>query len=172
MLHLGEISLFLTDDVYLINNDIVISQQQTEVGEFESENELEETIVEVPTVSIASSKPEPIHYNPVLFVFDVQLAGVPEEAFRNLVSKGLGLDEKVYSVITQEHVTFAKPEEVNSKKVILFGVPFSNYQTKYKLISNEKQLILVADSMDKIAENVDLKRQLWAQLQLMFPKSV
>jgi hypothetical protein len=174
MLELGELSLFLTEDIYLIKEDtvpVVAPIPATPlVEETEPEAELEEVIAETPA-PVVPPKATPIHYNPVLFVFDKELTGVPEETFKKLVNNGLVLDEKSYSVITQEQVDFTKPEEVNSTKIVLFDVPFSGYHTKYKVASNDKQLILFVDSMERIAENQDLKRQLWTQLQLMFPKN-
>lgn len=168
MMSLGELSLFLTDDVYLIKNDIpssIIVEEQDTAPDLETE-------LEVLIETSVPQKKEPVKYNPVLFVCDKELAGVSLETFRNLVTKGLMLDEKSYSVLNQDQVSFAGPEEVNSVKIIFFGVQFSGFQTKYKLLKTDKQLVLVADSMDQIAVNVELKKQLWAQLQLMFPKPV
>ncbi len=168
MLDLGELCLFLTEDVYLIKNDILGTIVHSAE---EPEQELEEQIEQKVPEPIVQKK-EPIKYKSILFVFDTELTGLSKETFNNLVSKGLALSENDYSAITQEQVSFSKPEEVNSKKVILFDVSFSGYQNKYKLFHSNNQLVLLADSMEKIAANTDLKRQLWAQLQLMFPKTV
>ena len=168
---IGELSLFLTDDIYLIKDDVIplISKMDDKSEEVDADLETElEALIET---SLPVAK-EPIRYNPVLFICEKELGGLALETFKNLVTKGLLLDEKQYSVISQDQVIFAKPEEVNSIKIVMLGVQFSGFQTKYKVVKTEKQLILVADSMELIAENIELKKQLWAQLQLMFPKSV
>lgn len=167
---IGELSLFLSDDIYLIKDEtipLLAKTAKTEEVEADLETELEALI----ETSLPVAK-EPIKYNPVLFICEKELAGLALETFKNLVTKALFLDEKQYSLITQDQVAFSSPEEVNSIKIIMLGVEFSGFQTKYKVIKTEKQLVLVADSMELIAENKDLKMQLWAQLQLMFPKQV
>jgi hypothetical protein len=167
---IGELSLFLTDDIYLIKGDLIPSLSKAEKPE-EEEADLETELEALIETSLPVAK-EPIKYNPVLFICEKELAGLALETFKNLVSKALVLDERQYSVITQDQVTFSSPVEVNSFKIVMFGVDFSGFQTKYKVIKTEKQLVLVADSMELIAENKDLKMQLWTQLQLMFPKTV
>ena len=167
---IGELSLFLTDHIYLIKDDVVSLIAKTDKLE-ELEPDLETELEALIETSLPVAK-EPIKYNPVLFICEKELAGLALETFKNLVTKGLLLDEKQYSVINQEQVSFAKPEEVNSIKIVMLGVHFSGFQTKYKVQKTEKQLVLVVDSMELIAENIELKKQLWAQLQLMFPKPV
>lgn len=167
---IGELSLFLTDDIYLIKDDIIPLISKTDILE-EVEADLETELEALIETSLPVAK-EPIKYNPVLFICEKELAGLALETFKNLVTKALFLDEKQYSFITQDQVAFSSPEEVNSVKIIMLGVEFSGFQAKYKVLKTEKQLVLVADSMELIAENKDLKMQLWAQLQLMFPKSV
>lgn len=166
-MQLAELSLFLTDKVYLVKEELGAKAGKSETLALENAEYEEEKPVEKPEI-----KKPIVSYKPVLFVFDKELDVLAEETFRNLVSKGLLLQEDAYSVITQEQVDFSSPNEIASVKVILFGVPFTGYQTKYKMTSNGKQLVLFADSMERIAANVDLKRQLWAQLQMMFPKAV
>ena len=175
MLSLGELSLFLPDEVYLAKKDPVLpfvapnkSIPKAIVVEEEEESE-EEEVVEQATPTKEVAPQYPLQYPSVLFVVDKPLTGLADETFKNLVNKGLALGEKDFEVIPQEKVNFTKPAEVTSKKIVLFGVPFSGFQTKYKINSSEKQLVLLADPMDKIAETVDLKRQLWAARQLMFP---
>lgn len=172
MLSLGELQLFLTADVYLAKEEPlpktiavpVANQQEALEEEEEKEEELE---VEVPV----AARPTAIDFHPILFVLDKPLQGLAEEMFKNLINKALNLSEKDYSVLTQEEVAFTTLDVPSSKKIVLFGVPFSGYQQKYKNTSKDGKLVLLADSLEKIAETVELKRQLWAELQLMFPKS-
>jgi hypothetical protein len=167
---IGELSLFLTDDIYLIKDDTAVVIPKTELQE-EDRTDLETELEALIETSLPVAK-ESIRYNPVLFICENELTGLALETFKNLVTKALVLDEKQYSLITQDQVTFSNPTEVNSQKIVMLGVQFSGFQTKYIVIKNEKQLVLVADTMELIAENKDLKMQLWVQLQLMFPKSV
>ena len=167
---IGELSLFLIDDIYLIKDDNILQNLKKEVQE-EIDTDLETELEALIESSLPISK-EPIKYNSVLFICEKELGGLALETFKNLVSKALVLDEKQYSVITQDQVVFSSPEEVNSIKIVMLGVDFSGFQTKYKVLKTERQLVLVADSMELISENKDLKMQLWTQLQLMFPKTV
>jgi hypothetical protein len=162
-MQLAELSLFVTDKVYLIKEEFQVIAPNSDTFLLQNTEYDEEKPVEKKSI---------VSYKAVLFVFDKELDALSEETFKNLVTKGLLLQEGSYSTITQEQVDFSSPNEIASVKVILFGVPFTGYQTKYKMTSNGKQLVLFADSMERIAANVDLKRQLWAQLQLMFSKPV
>lgn len=169
-MEIGELSLFLTDDLYLIKGEatpLIPKMDKQEVDEPDLETELEALI----ETSLPVAK-EPVKYNPVLFICEKELEGLALETFKNMVTKALFLDEKHYSFITQDQVAFSSPDEVNSIKIVMLGVDFSGFQTKYKILKTENQLVLVADSMELIATNKDLKMLLWTQLQLMFPKTV
>lgn len=160
-LNLAEISLFIPEEVYLIKNEPLIIESSSEGPD---EDLIEE--VKAPILK----KVEKPSYKSILFLTEEPLKGSASETFTNITSKALGLTEENYTLLTQDQITFDKVEELNSQKIVSFGIPFSGYSTKYKINSFESKLYLYADSLDKIAQEVDLKRQLWAQLQLMFPK--
>ena len=162
-MQLSELSLFLTEKVYLVKEELKANALNCESLTVLSTEFKEEKPLEIKPI---------VSYKPIVFVFDKKLNSLSDETFRNLVSKGLLLQEGSYSVIIKEDLDFLNLEEIVSTKVILFGVSFSGFQNKYQVTSKGKQLVLFADSMERIASNVDLKRQLWAQLQLMFPKAV
>jgi hypothetical protein len=138
----------------------------SEIIDLDEKEEDSETIKEEKTPEV----PAKVSYRPVLFISDEVLEGEAETTFRNIVANALKLNEADYSFLLQDDIPFDSLNEVNSVKVILFGVAFSGYQTKYKLESESGKLVLFSDSLKKITQDRDLKLQLWAQLQLMFPK--
>ena len=172
MLTLAEISMFINEDVYILPKEVLNTVIKSEVDSLElSETEEEslsefdeptssETIIEIPKIP---------NYNPVLFIIDKPLSGLSEETFNKLVFNALKLKEEDFTVLNQDDITFSKAEQVNSKKIILFGASFTGFQQKYKLHSEGEKLILLADSMDRIAGNKELKTELWLNLQMMFP---
>lgn len=171
MLTLAEISLFIPETMYLVKGEMgfvsvasaIVKKEEVEETEVE-----EEVAVEKEVIATITKK---ANYNPVLFILDTPLKGASEEMFSNLVGKALSLSEKDYSTLLQDDVLFEKLEEINSNKIISFGVAFSGLTEMYKMKSEKGKLTLYIDSLDKIVREVDLKRQLWAQLQLMFPKN-
>ena len=168
MLSIGELSLFLTEDLYLVPGEDL----NPTLNALKAESTLEETEEEKaePFFEEQSHSKEKIVFNPVLFITDKPFTGISLETFKNLVNKGLNLSENDFTLINQEEVFFTKPSDVNSTKLILFGTSFTGFSQKYKVHSLQNQLILLADAMERIAENIELKKQLWVQLQLMFPK--
>ena len=165
MLTLGVISMFINEEVYLLKNEDVSPvtiQEETEdlVEDFVDETEVEEPIV-APVIA-------PV-YNPVLFIVDKPLSGLAEETFNKLVFNALKLTESDFSIQNLENISVAGPEEVNSKKIVLFGTSFSGFSQKYKVHPQGEKIILLADSMERIAADQNLKKELWANLQLMFP---
>ena len=167
--------MFISEDLYLLPHEVLASDipilttaivEVISEPEPEEEETMQQEVVEMKESGIKIS----VAYKPVMFITDKPLTGLAEETFKNLVNKGLSLSEDDFSILTEDKVTFANPEEINSKKIILFGTTFTGIQQKYKVHTSENQLILIADSMDKIAQNVELKRLLWAQLQMIFPK--
>lgn len=161
-LNLSEIGLFISEEVYLVKNEPRIAESISE----EPEEELIEEVIE-PVLTTKIHKP---NFKSILFLTEEPLKGIAAETFTNITNKALGLAEENYTLLTQDQISFDKLEELNSQKIVSFGIPFSGHSTKYKINSLENKLFLYADSLDKIAQEVDLKRQLWAQLQLMFPK--
>jgi len=162
-LNLTELSLFISENVYLIK------EEETYSNPIKLDEEEEEEQIEIKEPAVPAKKPTPI-YRSILFLTDEPLKNSAAETFTNIAVKALGLSEDDYTLLSQDQIAFDRLEEHNSQKIISFGIPFSGYATKYKNHSLENKLFLYADPLDKIAQNVELKRQLWAQLQLMFPK--
>ena len=170
---LGEISMFINEDLYLLPNDVLIKSVENPVVEIEpvddleeiSGEETEEFLIAEPIVEI----PKFQTFNNVLFITDKPLAGLSLETFNKLVFNALKLKETDFTILNQDDVTFSTASEISSKKIILFGTSFSGFQQKYKLHTESEKLILLADSMDRISGNKDLKTELWVILQLMFP---
>jgi len=162
-LNLSELSLFISENVYLIK------EEETYVDPIKLDEAEEEELIEIKEPAVHAKKATP-SYKSILFLTDEPLKDSAAETFINIAGKALGLSEGDYTLLSQEQIAFGGLEEVNSQKIVSFGISFSGYATKYKNHSLENQLFLYADSLDKIAQNVELKRQLWAQLQLMFPK--
>lgn len=160
-LNLSEISLFIPEEVYLVKKEPQIVEPVAEEPEEELMEEVKEPL---------PSKIQKPNFKSILFLTEEPLMGTAAEIFTNITNKALGLTEENYTVLTQDQISFDKVEELNSQKIVSFGIPFSGHSAKYKINSLENKLFLYADSLDKIAQEVDLKRQLWAQLQLMFPK--
>lgn len=162
-LNLSEISLFISEEVYLVKNEPLppIAEHAPEEPEEELIEEIKEPVL---------PKADRPSYKSILFLTEEPLRGLASETFTNITNKALGLTERDYTLLTQDQISFDKVDEPNSQKIVSFGIPFSGYSTKYKINSLENKLYLYADPLDKIAQEVDLKRQLWTQLQLMFPK--
>jgi len=162
-LNLTELSLFISENVYLIKEEEAYSHPiKLDEKEVEDPIEIKET-------TISQKKPKPT-YKSILFLTDAPLKDSAAETFNNIAGKALGLSENDYTLLSQDQVDFDGLDEPNSQKIISFGIPFSGHVTKYKNHSLENKLFLYADSLEKIAQDVELKRQLWVQLQLMFPK--
>ncbi len=164
MLSLGEISLFLTEQVYVLQEETPSLLEEVALSEEKDELEVPEEEKAIPPV------PSAPHFRPILFISDELPKGIAEETFGNIVTKALGLNEQDYTFLTQESISFDKLENIASIKIVSFGIAFTGFQTKYKLNSASGKLVLYADSLENIAQNVELKRLLWTQLQMMFPK--
>jgi len=162
-LNLSELSLFISENVYLIKEHETYADP-IKRDEIDDEEQIE---IKEPTVPKKKATPS---YKPILFLTDEPPKDSAAETFTNIAVKALGLSENDYTLLSQDQVIFDGLDELNSQKIVSFGIPFSGYATKYKNQSLENKLFLYADPLDKIAQNVELKRQLWAQLQLMFPK--
>ncbi|MBC7387724.1 MAG: hypothetical protein H7329_00795 [Opitutaceae bacterium] len=172
MMTLGELSMFINEELYLLANDVLkpIEEATSEIEQAEeSEEFLIEEQEEVKILEPVKEIPKSQTFNNVLFITDKPLAGIALETFNKLVFNALKLKDTDFTVLNQDDITFSKADEINSKKIILFGTSFSGFQQKYKLQTVSEKLILLADSMDRIAGNKDLKTELWLNLQLMFP---
>jgi len=163
---LAEISLFITENIYLVKEE-AMEAKAIKIEETEEEDQIDIKEPEVPLTKVTKAIPS---YKSILFLTDEALKDSAAETFTNIAEKALGLSEEEYTLLSQDQITFEGLEEVKSQKIISFGIPFSGYATKYKNHSTPNKLFLYADPLEKIAQNVDLKRQLWTQLQLMFPK--
>ena len=169
ILTLGEISMFINEEVYLLPNEQLVPVDDY-ANSIEGEEIQEEEINELATgVLPIIQSPKAINYNPVLFIVDKPLVSVSLETFNKLVYNALKLTDEDFTILNQDDITFSKAEEVSSKKIILFGTSFTGFQQKYKLHTEEDKLVLLADSMDRIAGNKELKTELWRNLQIMFP---
>ena len=172
ILTLAEISMFINEDVYLLPNEVLNKVINSEVDNLELSETEDESLLEVEeliSAEVITEIPKVTNYRSVLFITDKPLAGLSEETFNKLVFNALKLKEEDFTVLNQDDITFSKAEEVNSKKMILFGTSFTGFQQKYKLHTEGEKLILLADSMDRIAGNKELKTELWLNLQMMFP---
>ncbi len=169
---IGEISMFIKEDLYLLPNDVHRPGEKPFIETVSLEEHEGLSIEEPEEISVAGPVKEipKIHvFNNVLFITDKPLSGLASETFNKLVFNALKLKETDFTVLNQDDITFSKAEEINSRKIILFGTSFSGFQQKYKPHKEAEKLILLADSMDRIAHNNDLKKELWLNLQLMFP---
>jgi hypothetical protein len=155
MLSIGELSLFMPETLYVLPSDVVPQRQPIDIQEEPLPDE-----PETETTDIKPVLPKSIPLKDILFVSDVPLQGLALETFQNII-KALLLNEKDFTFLTQEEVFFDNLEFVSSKKIVLFGAAFTGFQTKYKLATAPEKIVLYADPMEKIADNTDLKRQLW-----------
>ncbi len=71
---------------------------------------------------------------------------------------------------TQENASFSveRLQELNVTKIIDFTAVLSPSGVKYQLSSVATQKVLASDPLHALNDNAGLKKQLWAQLKLMF----
>ncbi|MBX7205197.1 MAG: hypothetical protein K1X81_07215 [Bacteroidia bacterium] len=130
-------------------------------------------------------KTEPVISSPLLhkgivFIYrsDEELDQSEQQLFSDMVTKGLklALDEVLLLRIPlADVISFDKlKEKYLTVKIILFGMPVEDLGLtqlipKYKVTQVDEQCkLLAADSLEKIARDLNIKKQFWASLQEMF----
>lgn len=182
---LDQLQYFLTEDLFLIKEDIPSLLNQTDSNHTYSDKiqeatQTEEAIENMPSAVEEPVSPEPI---PVRGQFEKGILILHEEdqlseEIMELLSKilqAVGLSMNSVGLLSSEGLLGRSLEEfnaLNAHTVIKFGriqhpinsLPINTYHVH----TEEETEYLFADSLSQIAENKELKSKLWNNLKILF----
>lgn len=182
---IGQLQYFLTEDLFLIKEDIPSLLNQTASNHSYSSENQEYLQSGDSTDSLTSEAEEPLNPEPILVrgQFEKGILILHEEdqlseEIMELLSKilqAVGLSMNSVGLVSSEGLLGRSLEEfnaLNAHTVIKFGriqhpinsLPINTYQVH----TEEETEYLFADSLSQIAENKELKSKLWNNLKILF----
>lgn len=176
-LSLHHLSLFITEEVYVIPGDSIKPVQyppDSSTASLPSDDsnhtEAQEAIESIPSIAYKGNFEKGV----LVIVDEVEIkAELQELLFKILGAVGCSL--KDIALVTSaglEGSSMESIQQLNPSKIILFGKvahDIMHYRDEcYKIHSEDSIEFLFADDLHAIATTVALKKSLWNQLQILF----
>jgi hypothetical protein len=179
-MNLKELSLFLTDDIFVIKDEI---KEKLAAHKMASRLDLNSatspsTETEITHEPIAND-PEPIPYEgeykkSILVIYQGEELNENNRAFLFKIFNAVNLSLKDIALVSEQSLKGSNEdpiEQLNPDKMILFGTIYHPVmrlkKENYHIVQGPFDYFF-ADELDGLEKNVTLKRKLWNTLQIFF----
>ncbi|MFO7825064.1 MAG: hypothetical protein R6V72_14075 [Cyclobacterium sp.] len=177
-----ELSLFLTEDLYVIKNEIhekMAADQLATRMELAAETS---NVVEEPQIEEAGTEeqdPEPIQFEgafqkSILVIYQGDQLQESSREFLFKVFRAVNLSLKDIALVSEKSLKDSNEDpliQLDPNKMILFGTlhhPLMKMKKNNYHISQEPFDYFFADELEELEKNEGLKRKLWNTLQVFF----
>ena len=155
---------------FLINEDIY-SVDKTNAVEAYQEIEIKTPEVAEPKENLVEPEPNVVHYKPILVIVEDTTSEGLNNQDKQYLAKILSAVKADLHSITLINIQKEALKELNGVENILMFTPNSTLPIKselYELANFDSAKIIASDPLGKVAQSVELRKQLWAALQKMF----
>jgi|GEM_PF-2418844 len=181
-MNLKELSLFLTDELFVIkeevNEKVAINKMASRLDLNTSTEPIVANEPELQPKAIAHD-PEPIPYEggfkkSILIIYEGEELKQSNRAFLLKVFSAVNLSLKDIALVSEHSLKGSNEdpiEQLNPEKMIIFGTiyhPLMSLKKDNYHIIQEPLDYFFADDLDGLENNVSLKRKLWDTLQVFF----
>jgi len=143
------ISFFINERVYIIDENEVIQEEAIE------------TIVD----NNVFNKDFIIYLNYIEFK-EIEILKI----FLEKILQAVNISLNGVQIFDTKEFDLKLIQESNVKYCIVFGEPLIKNLDKYTIVTSDNLIYIFADGLNKINEEVKLKKQLWTALKQMFNK--
>ncbi|AFL85190.1 hypothetical protein Belba_2645 [Belliella baltica DSM 15883] len=173
--NLHDLGMFIESEIYIIQSEMsnLVSKHSSQNNHLKLNEEIEDDLSEELDLIYEGNFEKGIlviyeasHLEPDLREFLFNILGAVKCSLK---------DVALSSAESIEEVTVQKIEELAPNKIIVFGKLnhpiFHLKQVNYEIRNEDGVEYLFADDLRSISMNIDLKKSLWAKLQVLFEVS-
>ncbi|WP_339923215.1 hypothetical protein [uncultured Cyclobacterium sp.] len=181
-MNLKELSLFLTDELFVIKGEV---NEKLAVNKMASRLDLntstDQVVASEPDLQpiVVEHDPEPIPYEggfqkSILIIYEGEELKESNRAFLLKVFSAVNLSLKDIALMSEHSLKGSNEdplEQLNPDKLIVFGTIYHHLMRLKKdnyHITQESLDYFFADDLEGLEKNVSLKRKLWDTLQVFF----